>query len=271
MPNPTYRHTFFNNSCNQCILGDSEGRLYLLSLELSNMKVMQINSTIIGQVSIPNSIVDLGNNLLYIGSSQGDPCIVRLIPQLGGRYTTEILHTFSNLGPIVDFCLFDYDGQGKQTMVCCSGVDQDGSLRIVENGVGFLEQYILNIPLLNNIWTLRNDTLLISTAMETILLKTRNNFTEMVEYQQYSGLILNEITLTATIATRKHNCILQVTPSAVRLVTNDANGQLVSEWKPPNNEKIAIAKANTTQCVICYGRGMLVYLHIAENALIEKW
>jgi DNA damage-binding protein 1 len=256
-------------------LGDSEGYLYLLTLEISNLKVVEITSTIIAQVSLPSTIVDLGNNLLYIGSSQGDPCVVRLSPNTAGKYTLDILHTFSNLGPIVDFCLFDYDGQGKQTMVCCSGVDRDGSLRILENGVGFLEEYILNIPLLNNIWTLPNNTLspllMISTTMETIILKSTSDhlLNEMREYQTYSGLILNEITLTTVVTQNNH--ILQVTPSSVRLVQYDPSGNLLFEWKPPKNDKIAIAKANATQCVICYGSGILVYLEIADNVLVQKW
>lgn len=41
-------------------------------------------------------------------------------------------------------------------MVCCSGVDKDGSLRIVENGDGFVEQAMLPIPLVKNFWTLTN-------------------------------------------------------------------------------------------------------------------
>lgn len=52
--------------------------------------------------------------MLYIGSSQGDPCIAKIHQNPHtGKYSTEIMTSFSNLGPIVDFCLFDYDQQGK--------------------------------------------------------------------------------------------------------------------------------------------------------------
>lgn len=58
--------------------------------------------------------MDLGNQLLFISSAQGDPCIVRILPiEANAKYSIEIIHTFSNIGPIVDFCLFDYDQQGK--------------------------------------------------------------------------------------------------------------------------------------------------------------
>lgn len=259
-----FRYTFLNDSYDQCILGDSEGYLYLLTLETSNLKVTGIISSVIGQASLPNSIIDLGNNLLYIGSCQGDPCIVRLVPNQLRKFTVEILCTFSNLGPIVDFCLFDYDGQGEQTMVCCSGVDRNGSLRIVENGVGFSERHLLNIPLTSDIWTLGGKLLVVSTAFETIFLKPTGSL-EMVEYQSSSALILNEITL-ATALTSKNN-IIQVTPSSVRLVCHEVV-KLIAEWKPPNSEKIVMAKVNASQCVLCYGTGMLVYLDIADNALI---
>lgn len=145
--------TFLENSYDHCMIGDAEGYLYMLTFDITNLKVHQIHSRTIGQTCIPNSITDLGNNLFYIGSLQGDPCVIRL-NKVGSKFSVETLHTFSNLGPIVDFCLFDYDQQGKQTMVCCSGVDKDGSLRVVENGVGFLEQYELNIPLITQVFPL---------------------------------------------------------------------------------------------------------------------
>lgn len=258
------RHTFLHGSFNQCILGDSEGYLYLLTLEISNLKVTGIASTIIGQVSLPNSIIDLGNNLLFIGSCQADSCIVRLVPNPARKFTVEVIRTFSNLGPIVDFCLFDYDGQGEQTMVCCSGVDKNGSLRVVENGVGFTENFTMNIPLASDIWTLGGKLLVVSTVFETIFLKPTSPF-EMVEYQSSGGLVLNQNTL-ATALTPGNN-IIQVTPSSVRLVSHEAV-ELLAEWEPPYQEKIVMAKVTATQCVLCYGTGMLVYLEIADNALI---
>jgi DNA damage-binding protein 1 len=228
-----------------------------------------LSSHVIGQTSIPTSIIDLGNNILYIGSSQGDPCVIKIVMEGVKRTGIQVLQTFPNLGPILDFCLFDYDGQGKQTMVCCSGVDKDGSLRIVENGVGFVEHYIMEIPLITNVWSL-GGILLISTVIDTTAVElVKKETMEMKEYSQYSALVLNEITLTSVIT--KGGYILQVTPSSVRLLENHVYGTLKSEWKPPHGAQIAVAKANTSQCVLCYGRGMLVYLDIADNVLVQKW
>ncbi|CAO3619548.1 unnamed protein product [Mucor hiemalis] len=262
-------YTFLKDSLHQCVLGDSEGCLYLLTLEISNTKVIGISSAIIGHSSIPTSIVDLGNNLLFIGSSQGDSCVVQLMSHNRIR-SVKTLQTFPNLGPILDFCLFDYDGQGKQTMVCCSGADKDGTLRIVENGVGFVEHFVMDFPLITNVWSLsgpnRHDTLILTTPLETVVIT--HEAQEMKECEQYSAIVKNEVTLAAIVT--KKGYVLQVTSSGARLMDYDKHGGLINEWKPPHGAQIALAKVNTSQCVLCYGNGMLVYLDIADNVLIQK-
>lgn len=40
-------------------------------------------------------------------------------------------------------------------MACCSGVDNDASIRIVENGIGFIKQAVLDFPLVYNMWPLK--------------------------------------------------------------------------------------------------------------------
>lgn len=44
-----------------------------------------------------------------------------------------------NVGPVVDFAVMDLERQGQGQVVSCSGVGQDGSLRIVRNGIGLNE------------------------------------------------------------------------------------------------------------------------------------
>ncbi|GAA5808539.1 hypothetical protein MFLAVUS_001930 [Mucor flavus] len=262
-------YTFLKNS-DQCILGDSEGYLYIVTLKTTNMKVVGITSNVIGQSSIPHTIIDLGNGLLYIGSTQGDSSVIRLVPNALRKYTVEPVSSFLNLGPIVDFCLFDYDGHGEQTMICCSGTDKEGSLRIVENGVGFVEKFQLNIPLLNKVWSLGSNTLVLATALETIILKADGNKPDkLTEYQTYSKLVLDEDTLDIALTSNKRN-IVQVTTTSVRLVQDGEHGLLVSEWVPPNNQNISIAKVNPRQCVVCCDKGTLVYLDITDNALLPK-
>jgi DNA damage-binding protein 1 len=43
-------------------------------------------------------------------------------------------------------------------MVCCSGIGKDGSLRIVENGIGFKKEATMDIPFIDSVWTLKLGT-----------------------------------------------------------------------------------------------------------------
>ena len=43
-------------------------------------------------------------------------------------------------------------------MVTCSGIQADGSLRIVRNGIGMIEQATAELPGIKGVWALRNST-----------------------------------------------------------------------------------------------------------------
>lgn len=49
-------YTFLDNSYEQCVLGDQEGNLYMLSLEIFNMRVNNLSSTTIGRVRTKSCI-----------------------------------------------------------------------------------------------------------------------------------------------------------------------------------------------------------------------
>lgn len=46
----------------------------------------------------------------------------------------RLVQSFTSLGPIVDFCVVDKEGQG--VVVACCGVYKDSSVRVIRNGVG---------------------------------------------------------------------------------------------------------------------------------------
>ena len=52
----------------------------------------------------------------------------------------EVMESYVNLGPIVDFSVVDLERQGQGQVVTCSGAYKDGSLRVVRNGIGINEQ-----------------------------------------------------------------------------------------------------------------------------------
>lgn len=67
----------------------------------------------------------------------------------------QLLETYTNLGPIIDFCVVDPEGQGQGQVVTCSGTKADGSLRIVRNGVGIHEQASVELHGIKGVWSLR--------------------------------------------------------------------------------------------------------------------
>ena len=119
------------------LLGDNRGGLYGLVLERDDSLVIGLKLKKLGVTSIPSSITYLDNGVVYIGSYCGDSQLVKLSEQKGANESfIELLDTFINLGPIVDFCLVDIEKQGQTQIVTCSGCYNDGSLRIIRNGVG---------------------------------------------------------------------------------------------------------------------------------------
>ena len=98
----------------------------------------------LGRTSAASTISYLDNGVVFVGSSFGDSQLVRLLQQPVGDSQPpsflELVEAFANLGPIVDMAVVDLDRQGQGQVVTCSGVQADGSLRIVRNGIGMIEQ-----------------------------------------------------------------------------------------------------------------------------------
>ncbi|KAI8975445.1 mono-functional DNA-alkylating methyl methanesulfonate N-term-domain-containing protein [Mycotypha africana] len=328
-------YTFLKDSAWQCVLGDSEGQLYILTLSYGYQGVTEVNTTLVegDRVCAPSTIIDLGvNNMFYIGSTQGDAMVIRLTQcamqplfpsgssasnaatssaaAVVDRYKLEIMSSFVNLGPIVDFCLYNYDEtrQGKKTMVCCTGSYKDGSLCMVENGIGFIEKLAVNIPMIQNLWTIpsRNEkhtlfyvissfdrTFAIKQQLSTIQPQQQQQqhsstffstffnkqqqqqqqqlYPTLTELPELGSLLQDEVTLSLSVM--KKGPVLQVTPSTVRLF--DAQS-LLSEWKLNdvgiNNGAISLARTTSDGDCIVYDavHGMLVYLHCSNNTIQRK-
>jgi DNA damage-binding protein 1 len=72
-----------------------------------------------------------------------------------GEMQLDILNTYTNLAPIVDFCLVETDdGKGPSHIVTCSGGKDDGTLRVVRHGVGLTELAALDMEGIQRVWTL---------------------------------------------------------------------------------------------------------------------
>lgn len=67
--------------------------------------------------------------------------LIKLNSQPDGKGSyVEVMESYVNLGPIVDFSVVDLERQGQGQVVTCSGAYKDGSLRVVRNGIGINEQ-----------------------------------------------------------------------------------------------------------------------------------
>ncbi|KAG2220152.1 hypothetical protein INT45_013850, partial [Circinella minor] len=269
-------YTFLGSNSTECLIGDSFGNLYHLNIIINiNNSVTELILNTLGKTSVAASITFLGNNLTFIGSTLGDSVLVRVKDSTGqGHPSLSIVYEMPSLSPIVDFCVYDLDKRGRQTLVCCSGGPNSGSLRVVQEGVGFVEHASLPVHGIKKIWSLKtgsssqDDVLVLSTVHETRVLYIRPGEKMMEEMEQFSGMRLNETTLaTGPVLDGK---FIQVTPSSARLLKSDIVGGLLHEWQPPSSDVITVAATNATQCVLSYGNGTLVYLEVNGDTLVQK-
>ncbi|KAF9365058.1 DNA damage-binding protein 1a [Mortierella sp. NVP85] len=269
------------------LLGDHRGMLYILVLILEDssgsssaqssrsLHVVDLKFESLGTTSIPEAIVYLDNDHVFIGSHLGDSQLVLLHtePDQHGEYL-EVMETFTNIAPITDFEVVDLEGQGQGQIVACSGAFKDGSLRIVRNGVGINDRAVLELPGIKGLWPLREnveatteDTLVMSFLNSTRVVRVTPD-AEMVQ-EELEGFLNDSQTLLS--GNVKANLILQVTPESVRLIAPPQHIQagLISEWKPPTGQVISVAAMNGTQCLVAVGGKTLVYLDVGSEVVRE--
>ena len=108
------------------LLGDHKGMLYILVLILNNspgsssshsnrqFQVVDLKLECLGTTSIPEAIVYLDNDHVFVGSHFGDSQLVLLHTEAdqNGEYL-EVMETFTNIAPVTDFDVVDLEGQGQ--------------------------------------------------------------------------------------------------------------------------------------------------------------
>ncbi|KAI8364768.1 mono-functional DNA-alkylating methyl methanesulfonate N-term-domain-containing protein [Radiomyces spectabilis] len=269
-------YTIMNASGSRILLGDANGSLYLLNLTLNNNVVEALCFISLGTISSPSCLAYLGNDVVFVGSTEGDSQVVHVQRKSSiadeDDDILEIIEEFPNLGPITDFCVVDLDKQGQVQLITCSGAAKDSSLRIIRNGVGLNELAAIEISGVKGVWALRptfddkhDNMLLVSFVNQTRLLQLRDN--EMKQLLSHSGLALDQRTLAARNILG--DLIIQVTEHSVRLLESASHGSLVDEWFPSNEACITVASLNPTQCVLSVGYGRLVVLQIDGRRLVE--
>lgn len=254
------------------LLSDHTGVLHLLVITHDKERVLGLKIEQLGETSAASTLSYLDNGVVFVGSSYGDSQLVKLTPTPSptGSFV-EVLESFGNLGPIVDFCVVDLERQGQGQVVTCSGAFKDGSLRIVRNGIGINEQATVELPGIKGMWSLRSssmdayDTFLVVTFISETRILAINDSDELEE-TEVDGFESDAQTLLC--ANVIHDQLIQVTAASLRLV--DATTlQQVREWKSSTGVGINVAAANSSQVLLATGGGNLVYFEIGPGELKE--
>ncbi|MBN3315373.1 DDB1 protein, partial [Atractosteus spatula] len=255
------------------LLGDMEGRLFMLLLEREELMdgtvaLKDLRVELLGETSIAECLTYLDNGVVFVGSRLGDSQLVKLNVDSNdqGSYVA-VMETFTNLGPIVDMCVVDLERQGQGQLVTCSGAFKEGSLRIIRNGIGIHEHASIDLPGIKGLWPLRSeagretdDMLVLSFVGQTRVLMLSG---EEVEETELPGFVDNQQTFyCGNVA---HQQLIQITSGSVRLVTQDSKA-MASEWQEPRGRNISVAACNAGQVVLAVGR-VLYYLEIHRGEL----
>lgn len=259
------------------VFADDYGRLYLFMLILDDHnKVQSWKLDVIGQTSRASVLVYLDAGYIFVGSHQGDSQVIRITEK-----SMEIIQTFSNIAPILDFTIMDMgnrsgEGQtneyssGQARIVTGSGAYQDGSLRSVRSGVGLEDLGVLGeMDHISNLFSLKSsdsaefvDALLVTFVNESRVFRFDPQG-EVEEVEDFAGLALAETTLVA--ANVSQGRVVQVTSARVRITDLDG-GMTVSEWVPSSNQTITAGSANDSHVLVSLGGVTVVALDI-DNGL----
>ncbi|KAF2317858.1 hypothetical protein GH714_041177 [Hevea brasiliensis] len=219
------------------LLGDHAGLLHLLVITHEKEKVTGLKIELLGETSIASTISYLDNAVVYIGSSYGDSQLIKLNlqPDAKGSYV-EVLESYVNLGPIVDFCVVDLERQGQ------------GQASVELQGI-------------KGMWSLRSSTddpfdtfLVVSFISETRILAM--NLEDELEETEIEGFCSQVQTLFCHYAVYNQ-------------LGNSTTREFRTEWNAPSGYSINVATANATQVLLATGGGHLVYLEIGDGVLTE--
>ena len=138
--------------------------------------------------------------MVFVGSHYANSQLISL-PKPENNTKLTVLDSITNLAPIIDFCLVDFDKRGQSQVVACSGAHKDGSLRVIRNGIGIEEigelgdmNGITGLFSLRSLYSSKFDSILaISFIAETRFQIMNDGVLE--ELENPMGLVSNETTL----------------------------------------------------------------------------
>ncbi|XP_077558107.1 DNA damage-binding protein 1-like [Haemaphysalis longicornis] len=261
------------------LLADLAGRLFMLLVHYEDHMdgtrvVGDLRLEFLGEITIPECLCYLDNGVVYVGSRLGDSQLIKLDSQRNDQGShVELMEAFTNLGPIVDMCLVDSEGQAQ--LVTCSGTSKEGSLRVIRNGIGIHEHATIDLPGIKGIWPLRvgapnaggdadtrDNMLVLSFVGQTSVLMLCG---DEVEETALAGFDTSQHTLFCGNVRNKQ--LIQVTAASVQLVDGQTK-LLLHQWQPPSGQKINVAACNQAQ-VVCAIRSEIFCLDIGDGTLAQ--
>lgn len=264
------------------VLADDYGKLYLLFVQQNNQgEYVGHQIDVLGETSRASTLVYLDGGRIFVGSHQGDSQVIQIAQQ-----RIEVLQTFSNIAPILDFTVMDMGNRssdavvnefssGQARIVTGSGAFKDGSLRSVRSGVGLEDLGSIGdmgAPV-SAIFSLRSsaskefaDTLLVSFVSHTRVFRFSADG-EVEEVEVFGGFHLSESTLYA--GNLPDGRAVQVTSSAV-LLTDADDSMIQDSWPPPDNTSITAVAAEGQTVLVSLGGAALVVLELSAEGIEQK-
>ncbi|MGH0150674.1 UNVERIFIED_CONTAM: hypothetical protein FKN15_017842 [Acipenser sinensis] len=273
-------HHRVDPSGSRYLLGDMEGRLFMLLLEKEeqmdgSVTLKDLRVELLGETSIADCLTYLDNGVVFVGSRLGDSQLVkitsgsvRLVTQESKALVSEWKEP-NGKNISVASCNSSQVVVAVGRVLCyleiqCGELKQISLSRVRNShcapGVGVC--VIPSLLLSPGLWPLRSDAsrdtddmLVLSFVGQTRVLMLNG---EEVEETELPGFVDNLQTFfCGNVA---HRQLIQITSGSVRLVTQESKA-LVSEWKEPNGKNISVASCNSSQVVVAVGR-VLCYLEI---------
>ena len=275
---PTIFRTWEQIDAQRWILSDDYSHLYLLMLILDdrgNVNGWKLDR--LGETSEASVLVYLGNGLVYVGSHFGGSQVVRILEE-----SLDVIQTFPNIAPILDFSVMDMGTQsaqvndyssGKARLVSGSGGFQDGSLCSIRRGVGREEQGILgDMENITEIYAVKSpdsptkdDILIVSFIGETRVFQFSDGG-DVDEKADFMGLSMSSTTL--FVNTMASDKLLQVTDASVQII-DIADGMVIHDWSPQSGSRITAASGNAKFLALSTGGTELVVFDLETFSSLE--
>ncbi|KAK5107613.1 hypothetical protein LTR62_000948 [Meristemomyces frigidus] len=264
-------------------IADDYGKFYLLFIhQNSEGEYAGHQLDVLGTTSRASTLVYLDAGRIFVGSHQGDSQIIQI-----SERSLEVVQTFPNLAPILDFTIMDMGNRsadapvnefssGQARLVTGSGAYTDGSLRSIRSGVGLEDVGAIGdmgAPV-TQIFSLKSkadidfvDTLIVSFVSQTRIFKFEADG-DVEEVQRFGAFDLGQVTLYAgNLAGGR--CV-QVTSSHV-LVTQSDQGDSSDRWNSPGEEdSITAVAAEQDTIILSLGGATLIVLDVSGSNIKQQ-